>query len=70
MLLTPDIGEAPPDGLMHEGEERRQTDAAPTHRTPTSGLRRFLSELRQTWRDPTIPPPVPQLRDYPVRTRT
>jgi len=70
MLVTPDPGEAPPDGLMDEVEERRQTDAAPTQRTPPSGLRRFLSELRQAWRDPTIPPPVPQLRDYPARTRT
>jgi hypothetical protein len=35
----------------------------------TSGLRRLVADVRAAWRDPTIPPPTPHLRDYPIRRR-
>jgi hypothetical protein len=42
-------------------------DAHP-HRTPRSSWwRRVLSDVRQGWRDPWVPPAAPQLRDYPIR---
>jgi len=30
------------------------------------GLRTFLADLREAWRDPAIPAASPALRDYPI----
>jgi hypothetical protein len=55
---------------LREAEQvhRTATDAARPHRPARSSWwRRVLSDFRQGWRDPWVPPARPQLRDYPVR---
>jgi hypothetical protein len=42
-------------------------DAHPQRPPRSSWWRRVLSDFRQGWRDPWLPPAVPQLRDYPIR---
>ena len=41
----------------------RQTDV---QNDRISALRRFLTEIREAWRHPGIPPDGPRLRGYPL----
>ena len=38
-------------------------------RRERSWIRRALSKLRSAWTAPDLPPPVPDLRAYPLRRR-
>jgi hypothetical protein len=33
---------------------------------PIVMIRRFLSDVRAAWKDPSIPPSQPRLRNYPT----
>jgi hypothetical protein len=59
--------------LLHPSSETGKAPRGDTssqradHSAVISGVCRFLAEVRDAWRDPTVTPSMPRLRDYPIR---
>jgi len=60
---------AMPELRPEQGESLSSGDDAvgASHQQFFAGLRSFLRDVRDSWRDPAIPPAAPSLRNYPAR---